>query len=308
MMNADPSPSPSAVREPDAIDPEFLKKIRDLPRLASLRSINAALSELLRSEDSYTHQIAEIIRRDPSLTTRLLRLVNSVFYGFSKKITSIEEAVFFLGIRQIRELAMVTPVIEEIERLSDRFKQGRWQQLWLHSIGTAILTREIAQSLSLAGNEENEYIAGLVHNIGKIVMALLFPDVLEEATFRHANAPREIVAFERERIGYDHAEIGAVYLRYHQLSPDIVEAVRFHHFPEEAGDHRKLAAAIQVADVLMRSTGVPGIDPLPAVSAPGIKELEGWEILFGDAEDQDLRFASLAHAASRLPTVLRGVV
>jgi HD-like signal output (HDOD) protein len=87
-------------------------------RLPSLGSINGVLRELLDAEQCYTSQIADVIRRDPSMTARLLRMVNSVYYGLSNPVSSIEEAVFYLGVRQIRRLAVVTPIIEDLEKLT----------------------------------------------------------------------------------------------------------------------------------------------------------------------------------------------
>src|SRR5882672_6702282 len=103
----------------EIITPKTLKKL-DLkeiesrlalcPSLPSLGSVNKALQELLLAEQRYSAQISEVIRRDPSLTSRLLRLVNSVYYGLTTPVNNIEEAVFYLGVRQIRQLAMVTPI------------------------------------------------------------------------------------------------------------------------------------------------------------------------------------------------------
>src|SRR5450631_3493307 len=93
-------------------------RLKACPCLPSLGSIENALKDLLSADQRYTSQIAEIIRRDPSLTSRLLRLVNSVYYGITTPVNSIEEAVFYLGVRQIRQLAMVTPVIEDFQRLT----------------------------------------------------------------------------------------------------------------------------------------------------------------------------------------------
>ena len=98
--------------------------------------------ELLNADQRYTSQVAEIIRRDPSLTARLLRLVNSVYYGLSSPVNSIEEAVFYLGVRQIRQLVMVTPVIEDFTRLAGQ-TDFPWREFWQHCIGTAILAREV---------------------------------------------------------------------------------------------------------------------------------------------------------------------
>ena len=94
------------------------------------------------TENRYTAQIAEIIRRDPSLTSRLLRLVNSVYYGLSTPVNSIEEAVFYLGVRQIRQLVTVTPVIEDFQKLTLQCAFP-WREFWQHCIGTAIMTHEI---------------------------------------------------------------------------------------------------------------------------------------------------------------------
>ena len=88
---------------------EIQAQLARCPSIPSLGSINKALQGLLLTEQRYTAQIAEIIRRDPSLTSRLLRLVNSVYFGLTTPVNSIEEAVFYLGVRQIRQLAMVTP-------------------------------------------------------------------------------------------------------------------------------------------------------------------------------------------------------
>ena len=147
------------------------------PSLPSLGSINKALQGLLLMEQRYTAQIAEIIRRDPSLTTRLLRLVNSVYYGLSSPVNTIEEAVFYLGVREIRQLVVVTPVIEDFQRLT-RQCDFPWREFWQHCIGTALLTREIAAAIQLPGDNESDYVAGLLHDIGKLVMAWSFPGPL----------------------------------------------------------------------------------------------------------------------------------
>ncbi|HTO04128.1 MAG TPA: HDOD domain-containing protein, partial [Opitutus sp.] len=109
--------SATSVSQSPFTDDVIRRRIDSCPKLGSLQSINRALSDLVNSEQSLNSQIAEIIRRDPSLAARLLRMVNSVYFGLSTRVNNIEEAVFFLGLRQIRELSMATPVIEELEKL-----------------------------------------------------------------------------------------------------------------------------------------------------------------------------------------------
>src|SRR5664279_5221036 len=108
---------------------EIEKRLAACPSLPSLGSINKALQGLLQAEQRYSSHISEIVRRDPSLTSRLLRLVNSVYYGLATPVSSIEEAVFYLGVRQIRQLTTVTPIIEDFQRLSKQCAFP-WRQFW----------------------------------------------------------------------------------------------------------------------------------------------------------------------------------
>src|SRR5215471_1274134 len=187
------------------------------PSLPSLGSINKALQGLLHAEQRFSAQISEIIRRDPSLTSRLLRLVNSVYYGLTTPVNSIEEAVFYLGVRQIRQLAVVTPIIEDFQRLS-RQCSFPWREFWQHCIGTAILTREVVSSVQ-SPPDESDYLAGLVHDVGKIVMAWTFPDHFAEIHRQATSGTRELTEIESQVLGIDHSELGARYLERHRL-PD----------------------------------------------------------------------------------------
>ncbi len=204
-------------------DNEIRRRVEACPKLASLQSVNQALSRLAKSDMSLTSQIAEIIRRDPSLSPRLLRMVNSVYFGLSAHINNIEEAVFFLGFRQIRELSLATPVIEEMEQLQSFAPAPlRWKNLWSHSIGTAILTREILASTPIRVDDDTDYLVGLLHNVGKIVMAYAFPEELAQVASTPVETPADVCALERAVIGWDHAHIGAYFLERHQLVEEIV--------------------------------------------------------------------------------------
>jgi HD-like signal output (HDOD) protein len=292
------------------LDDEIRRRIEKCPKLASLQSINSKLAGLVNSEQSYNSQIAEIIRRDPSLTARLLRMVNSVYFGLSAKVNNIEEAVLYLGLRQIRELSMATPVIEDLERISPSSLKMPWRELWLHSIGTAIMTREILATTDLLIDDDTDYIMGLLHNVGKVVQATAWPQEFADAVNREYPDVDAVCAAERQSFGWDHAAIGGHYLEKHQLAPEIVEAVRHHTHPGEAGEYRVYAAAVQVADLVVREAGVrSGFERIPELTDGAWSRSEGWNILFGEKE----REASLARAAienimTRLPVMLSGMV
>jgi len=287
---------------------EIQRRIEACPKLASLQSINRALSELLHSEQSLNSQIAEIIRRDSSLSARLLRIVNSVYFGLSARINNIEEAVFFLGLRQIRELSLATPVLEELQQLqSNTISSLPWRELWSHSLGTAILTREILAATALHVDDDTDYLVGLLHNVGKVVMAYAFPDELNALMSLPARSPAEVCAQERELIGWDHGRIGAHFLAQHHLSEEIVTAVHYHNEPGQAPNHQLFAAAVQVADHLVRRHGITGgFEHIEPVAADSWLELEGWRILYGtDPAESDLARAAIANSLQRLPAVMQ---
>jgi HD-like signal output (HDOD) protein len=309
MLNLNPAP-PVAAATPYS-DEEITRRINACPKLASLQSINRALSELVRSEGSLSSQIAEVIRRDPSLSARLLRMVNSVYFGLSTRVNNIEEAVFFLGLRQIRELSMATPVIEELEQLQQGASVSLpWKDLWTHSIATAILTREIMASTPLQIDDDTDYLIGLLHNVGKVVMAYAFPDDLRALMAVPAATPAEHSRIEREIIGWDHARIGAHYIARHHLSEEIVFAVRYHNNPDEAPRHRLFAAAVQIADHLVRHSGIGGgFEKIDPVEADAWLTLPGWAVLYGaEGPESGLARASLSNSLLRLPSMLQGLI
>lgn len=289
---------------------EIRRRIDACPKLASLQVNNRALRELVTSDTSLTSQIAAIIRRDPSLSARLLRMVNSVYFGLSARVNNIEEAVFFLGLRQIRELALATPVIEDIERLQNTMTAPLpWKDLWAHSLGTAILTREILRSTSMAVDDDTDYLVGLLHNVGKVVMAHAFPNELQEVLKATVESAADICALERKLIGWDHAQIGAYYLGRHSVSEEIAFAVRYHAAPDQAPRHRIFAASVQVADHLVRHAGVSGgFEKISAIEADSWLKLEGWRILYSaDGTEVSLARAAIANALRRLPAMLSGL-
>ncbi len=301
--------APTAPTDPSR-EQDIRRRIDQCPKLASLECNNRALRDLVNSEASLTSQIAEIIRRDPSLSARLLRMVNSVYFGLSARVNNIEEAVFFLGLRQIRELSMATPVIEDIEKLQCAMTAPLpWKDLWAHSLGTAILTREILRATPMAVDDDTDYLVGLLHNVGKVVMAYAFPDELQAVIKTPAASTAEICAHERRLIGWDHAQIGGYYLERHSVSEEIILAVRHHAAPDQAPRHRMFAAAVQVADHLVRHAGINGsFETVSPVAADSWLELEGWRILYGaDGPEASLARASIANALRRLPVMLSGL-
>ncbi|MGO8766845.1 MAG: HDOD domain-containing protein [Limisphaerales bacterium] len=284
------------------------KRLAACPSLPSLSSINKALQGLLQAEQRYSSHISEIIRRDPSLTSRLLRLVNSVYYGLATPVNSIEEAVFYLGVRQIRQLTTVTPIIEDFQKLS-RQCVFPWRQFWQHCIGTAILSHEVI-SMAQTPMDESDYVAGLVHDVGKIIMAWSFPDHFAEIHRQAETGKRDLVELENETLGIDHGELGALYLERHRMPELMISAVRYHHQPEKAPNDQLIVASVQIADLLMRNAQIGCSGNYLEVTHEHCLQASGWRILFPNMHDagEAIARASLRRSLDGLPHVLEGLV
>lgn len=286
---------------------EIEARVKACPQLPSLRTIDSALRELLNSDQRYTSHIAEVIRRDPSLTARLLRVVNSVYYSLAAPISSIEEAVFYLGVKQIRQLATVTPVIEDFQRLVGN-SLFAWREFWRHCLGVAIMTREVMSCVQLP-DDESDYVAGLVHDVGKIVMASAFANHFAEIHRRAAEENCGLMRLEREILGLTHAEVGAIYLRNYNLPKVIVDTAEYHHRPELAPG-KPIVAAVQIADMLVRYAKLGNSGNREDVAEDSWLKAPGWAILWPNpsASERDIAHAALKRSLERLPNILQGLV
>ena len=289
----------------------LIERINQCPKLASLKSINETLSDLLDSEDSFVSQIAEVIRLDPSLTTRVLDLVNSIFFGSkdNPRISGVEEASIFLGLNRIKELLSATPVIEEITELGKNVSTFPWINFWKHSIGTAILTREVLSLAEKKYEDESDYVAGLLHNLGKLILAITFPYLFQKLCKESFRDSLHAIEIEKQIIGWDHAKIGAYYLWNHHISDEVVEAVHWHNNPGKSKENNELASAIQVADLLTCQLGVTGIENcVPRKNS--YQSATGWKILFGerDVVEMESIMRNLENTLERVSRTLHGIL
>lgn len=277
-------------------------------RLPSLGSIDRVLRELVNAEQCFTSQVADVIRRDPSMTTRLLRLVNSVYFGLAVPVSSIEDAVFYLGVRQVRQLAMVTPVIEDLQKMGCG-AQFTWHAFWQHCVGVAILTPEILGDVQ-SSTDETDYVSGLLHDVGKIVMGAIFPQHFAEIREAVESSRRCLLEIESEILGMNHTELGAMYLRNHHLPAVTIKVAQFHHEPELAGEHRRYVAAVQIADLLVRRAGIGDSGNPILEGEEDSSGASGWKILFPQNTEQEraMAQANLDRSLERLPAILEGLV
>jgi len=289
---------------------ELRQRIEACPKLASLRSIHGALADLLRNHHSQAGQFAEIIARDPSLTARLLRMVNSVYFGLGTQVGTIEDAVLYLGLRQIRSLAMATPVLEDMSAMGADGPQVSWREFWLHTLACAFATRDILNQSDVNIDDDTDYITGLLQNVGKVVIAKVFPAEFAQLTQMPFENEAQVLAAERALLGWDHAAIGAYYLESHKIPAEIVEAVRFHHNPLQAPARKHLAAATHLADGYARLAGLTGgVEARPAPTEDELIAVPSAALLWGDdLAERTRQMRPLTESMRRLPELVNALL
>jgi HD-like signal output (HDOD) protein len=204
-------------------------------KLPSLPDIVVRINEAINNPSCTSTHIAGIIKEDSSLTARLLKLVNSAFYNFPMPIDSIPRAVTIIGSKQISELALGTAVISTFENIPNEIVNMK--SFWKHSVACGIISRLLAGYRKLT-NTESFFLAGLLHDLGRLIFYLYFPVQAKEVFHQsfYQETPREMVKVEADVLGMDHAEMGGVLIKKWKLPPILEMACLYHHEPQESPD------------------------------------------------------------------------
>ena len=225
-------------------DPGLL--VREVDKLVSLPDIYYRLEELIVGPATTTDTISELLRSDPDLCARMLRMANSAFYSFPTRIETIERAVSTIGLRQIRELVLITTVV----KVFDGFPDGsvNMESFWEHSIAVGVTARALGEYRAIP-NADSFYIPGLLHDIGRLVMYLKLPELMQDLLDQRRDGGESLFTLEQQSLGFTHADIGAQLLEHWKIPESIWQPVQNHHDPQKAGEYAVAASAIHIADV-----------------------------------------------------------
>jgi putative nucleotidyltransferase with HDIG domain len=228
------------------------KLIASTSELASLPSTTVRLLDLLDDATVDASAVLEIIEKDPSLTANLLKLCNSAYYGLRGRVGSVRQALVLLGNQTVLTLAFATSM-GQILRSPLRAYGMEKHELWHHSVATALA----AASLSADGGRERReraFTAGLVHDIGKILLDRELGDQLVQLP--QVASEEELLAAERAALGYDHASAGGALAEAWSFPEDLAAAVAYHHAPERAEHAADLVGNICAANLLALAAGL----------------------------------------------------
>ena len=248
-----------------------IQSIQDLPTLST---VITKMVEMLDSQEASPKELADLIAQDQSILSAILKLVNSAFYGFPRKITSVHQAVVILGFSTVKSIALGASIFKAKPRKGGKEVFDR-NALWVHSLGVATASKLIAQKIGHSDTDE-AFVAGLLHDVGKVVFDTQFPDEFRDVVEKAEDENILLLEAERELLGLDHAEAGQILLFKWQLPLPVVNAVGFHHDLEKApAQYQRLAAIVHLADIICRKLkiGSGGDARIPRADRNAMKAL-----------------------------------
>jgi HD-like signal output (HDOD) protein len=238
---------------------DIAAKLRDVRDLPTLPAVARSVAQMVDTSSLSMERLSQELGKDQALTAKILRLVNSPFYGFSGKISGLSHAMTLLGVNLVKNAVLSVSVLDLFPR---QVKGFRAELLWEHAVGSAVATQWLG-ALSGLARCDHLFVGGLLHDIGKVFLLKAVPADFLEAAQRASNQQEAFIDAERAVMGTDHAEVGALLAGQWRLPEPLAEAVAYHHKPLLAPGEGRLTALVHVADMLAyemapeSSLGVP---------------------------------------------------
>lgn len=232
---------------------KFIRKFKDIK---TLPHVVTSLSSLIADDNSTMKDFEEVIKMDPILVARLLRLVNSSFYGLSQRIDSIGKAVAYLGMKNLHNMA-VTDALKNIFQEQGKSKAFSREKLWLHCAAVSICAKMIAERI-FGTNGDDAYLCGILHDFGLIVESQVDPKNFFAACDACEDG-NSLIDHEQHYMGTDHCEIGFLLTVDWEMPEAIQEAIRDHHLEEGDYAPESLTGIIQIAEYITGQLGYTAI-------------------------------------------------
>ena len=269
-------------------DMDLRRRIEQVGELPTLPHVVQNLASMIGRPNVSAEEIGALIEKDQVLSAKVLRLANSPFYGFPSRIASVAHAVVVLGLSVVKGLTLCATAF-------DMMKNAGMNDLWRHSLGVAI-TAHILGAKAGMKNPEEVFVGGLLHDIGKVVLYVKWPDVGQQITAATKDSSRSLMETEQELFAVTHADAGGWLATAWHLPTSLREPILRHHSPSTAQDAKLQTAIVHVADVLVKglACGNPGDDLVPPLSR------QAWDLVGLDAQSLA---QSLAQATEEFQTI-----
>ena len=230
---------------------EILKKLDSIKDIPTLPTIVFELNELLQDPNTPITDISDIIEKDQAMSLRVLKLVNSAFYGIHKEVNDIGNAIVLLGFNTVRNAIVSLGVINSFSGVKS-LEGFDISDFWKHSLAVAVVSKSLAEKTKIAP-PDSCFVGGLLHDIGKVILAQYFQDLFEKVWNA---AKKENISFyeaEKKEISTDHGRIGAYLATNWELPESFIDVIRWHHDVRNDSESKKMILIIYLSDIIVNS-------------------------------------------------------
>lgn len=216
--------------------------------IPSLSGVVHEIKKILGDFNNSLGTIEQAVNKDPALSARVLKLANSSYYGFSSKVSTISQALMLLGLSELRSLLVGTSIVKAFKGIKSEFVN--MESFWRHSVACGICARQLAIRQREINTEEF-FIAGLMHDIGRLIMFCALPQKAEESYTMAHEKKISIIEAENMVCSFNHADFSAHILKEWKLPASLYEVVKAHHNPRSSETYSKQAILIHVSDIIV---------------------------------------------------------
>lgn len=237
---------------PVALDPDQVVKVT-LSRIGDIATLPEVTSKIISAVDdpkSTAHDLHNIIKNDPALATKILKVVNSAFYGLPGQVSDLDRAIVLLGLSAVKNIAISASIsrLFTAEKISDQFSA---RDIWRHSVGVAVATRQFCTMIGKKAFAEEAFLAGLIHDLGILIERQAHPDQLAEIIGTAAKREKPFHTIETEALGVDHQLLGAALAAKWKFPRGLQTVLGYHHRIDVLSDeNRLLPVVVHIADTL----------------------------------------------------------
>jgi putative nucleotidyltransferase with HDIG domain len=231
---------------------QILDKLDRIKEIPTLPAVVFELNKYLQDPDTSIKTVCQTIEKDQAITLKILRLVNSAFYGFKSKISDLRNAIVLLGYSAVRNAIVSLSVINSFSSKRVALMNFDITQFWKHSLAVAVTSKNIAQ-LSQKESPDNCFVGGLLHDIGKVILAQYFQDLFEQVWTTLQDEHISFYEAEKIKLPIDHTIIGAHLASKWQLPEGLIEAIRWHHDFQPQSKNANFLRNIYLANFIVNS-------------------------------------------------------
>jgi putative nucleotidyltransferase with HDIG domain len=246
---------------------QILKKLDSIKDLPTLPMIAMEVNRMLNDSRTSINSLSAAIGKDQSIVTKILKIVNSAFYGVPSKVTTVEEAVVRLGFNSVRNIVVSVSVFDALEIKGFETSSFEVKDFWKHSIAVATISRYIAEKTRLQ-DPDDCFVAGLIHDIGLVILAKYFPDIMIGMMSQVVGDTLTIYEAEKNCIKVRHSKIGEIIAKKWRLPSSLCDTIKYHHSPNKGAINPELVTIVHLGDLVANWFVATSINPKRVLVEP----------------------------------------